>query len=76
MSPKEREDTSFHSERLAKLERAVFGDPTDPKSLAILPTLARANSWMDAGCVVWRAFWAALLSSPGFYAIGRTQGWW
>lgn len=76
MTSRERDEASFPLERLEKLERAVFGDPSDPKSLAILPTLARANSWMDAGCVVWRAFWAALLASPGFYAIGRTQGWW
>lgn len=64
--------------RLNRIELAVFGNPEDPKSQknALVPTLQRANIYMDAACWCWRSVLAALAAAPTLYGLGKQQGWW
>lgn len=63
-------------ERMTRLEEAVFGDPTDPKSIAILPTMTRLSAYLDAACWAWRAALAAVPVCTGLFAVGRALAWW
>lgn len=62
--------------RVAHIERAVFGDPSDPKSPALMPTIIRLDAYMTAACWAWRAMLAALAASASTFAFGRGLGWW
>lgn len=74
-SPKESEMAEL-SARMARLEAAVFGNPGDPKSVAILPTLARLSAYLDAACWAWRAAIAAVPVCSALFAAGRALAWW
>lgn len=62
--------------RMARLEAAVFGNPGDPKSVAILPTITRLSAYLDAACWAWRSAIAAVGVSASTFAFGRGLGWW
>lgn len=63
-------------ERMMRLEAAVFGNPGDPKSVAILPTMARLSAYLDAACWAWRAAIAAVPVCSALFAAGRALAWW
>ena len=71
MPTKEQEDLS---ERMRRLEQAVFGDPTNPReSIAILPTMTRLSNYMDAACLAWRAVLLAVPTCTGLFGVGRAR---
>lgn len=64
------------TERMARLEQAVYGNPADPKSVGILPTMARLSAYLDAACWVWRAVLAAVPTCTALFGVGRAMAWW
>jgi hypothetical protein len=69
----------FHDQmgsRMDRVEHALYGNPADPKSTAVLPTLARVSAYLDAACWAWRAVLAAGPASAAVFAFGKGMGWW
>ena len=76
MPPAKESELAELTARMARLESAVFGNPADPKSVAILPTMARLSAYLDAACWAWRAAIAAVPICTGLFAAGRAMAWW
>ena len=76
MPPSRDSDLEALQMRLDRLDKAVFGDPQEPKSVAILPTLARLSAYLDAACWVWRAVLAAVPTCTAIFGVGRAMAWW
>lgn len=69
-------------DRLARMETAIYGDPTNADSKApvnknaVIPTLSRLNLWLDAVCLLWKAVVAAGMAGGAIFTFGRTNGIW
>ena len=62
--------------RMERLELAMFGDETDPKSTGILPPIVRLKAYLDAACAAFRAGLAAAGTLSAVFGVGKGAGWW
>lgn len=63
-------------ERIQRIEFALFGDPSNPSTTALMPLLQRLDAWLTAACWIWRAILAAAVTSASMLAATKTMGLW
>lgn len=59
------------------LKMAMFGDPATPDTVkqAVMPTMTRLNTYMDAALLLGKGVVALLVGTGAFLGILKTMGW-